>query len=173
MTCGHISWRQSGISTHLSYPSWVVNLSDLSFRGAHSIAHDASLVHPNGCPSYSPDATLVSRMLEFAGMNGHDGLSLKDISKLHAFQTAGAPAQLDNLHEQVALGECGLAWAVMRSHNCSGDNDVIPLDRLGLWFGDECLPGDWWGLGGSRPVHSIGLKEARNRACCVAKYMQG
>ncbi|TFK69192.1 Cloroperoxidase [Pluteus cervinus] len=171
LSVGHITWVSS--SSHwipLALPSWRINLSNLSQRGPHCITHDASLVHVNVYPSTTPDQSLVKHMLNFASHTGRDGLSLPELASLHSMQCKAIHTRLDNLHEQIALGECGLAWAVMRSRTTSSEDDVIPYSRLATWFGKEELPEDWWDVGGSRPKESIGLFEARERAEDVSRY---
>ncbi|KAF5376148.1 hypothetical protein D9615_007652 [Tricholomella constricta] len=106
-----------------------------------------------------------------------DGLTLADLGRLHAARAAALPPAhaLNRLHEQVALGECGLAWCVMRSHHKGEDAErgVIPLAALEQWFGEERLPEGWWDVGGGRPVKPVGLREAGARAKEVGLFMVG
>lgn len=168
-------------SPKLPLPRLRLDLGSLSIRGSRHIAHDASFVHPNFVESHSPDQHLLNKFLTFASTcGGHQsGLSLVDIAHYHEERENELHSPLDNLHKQIALGECGLGWAVMRKRSSSkqpgGADDeqkeVIPVDVLKTWFGCERLPEDWWGEGGSRPVQPIGFAEARNTANDVAKII--
>lgn len=158
---------------------WTLDLASLSERGATKITHNASLVHPNTLPSTSPDRGLFSSFLGYAVHQVHSkhqiGLTLVDIAYLHACREASSPSPLSSFHEQIALGECGLAWLVLRPHfhnrKSSEQEDVIPLSVLEQWFGEERLPEGWWDVGGSRPAKQIGLLEARRRAEDVGKII--
>jgi hypothetical protein len=158
---------------------WTLDLASLSERGATKITHDASLVHPNTLPSTSPDRGLVSSFLGYAVDQVHPkrqlGLTLVDIAHLHASREASSPSPLSSFQEQIALGECGLAWLVLRPHflnrKASEQEDVIPLCVLEQWFGEERLPEGWWDVGGSRPIRQVGLLEARRRAEDVGKII--
>jgi hypothetical protein len=109
-------------------------------------------------------------------------LTLHDLARLHARREASSNRPLSFLHEQVALGESGLTWLVLREHKsgfkCTnyfhGHQEgtcetefVIPLSRLEQWFGEERLPDNWWEC--VRPVDKIGLRETRRRAKYVAR----
>lgn len=156
---------------------WTLDLASLSQRGGTKITHDASLVHPNTFPSTSPDHGLVASLLTYAVHEVHPnrqvGLTLVDLAHFHASREASSPSPLSSFHEQIAQGECGLAWAVLRphflNHKASEKEDVIPLCVLEQWFGEERLPDGWWGDGGSRPIKQVGLFEARGRAGDVGK----
>ena len=158
---------------------WTLDLASLSERGATRITHDASLVHPNTLPSTSPDRGLVSSFLGYVVDQVHPkrqlGLTLVDIAHLHASREASSPSPLSSFHEQIALGECGLAWLVLRPHflnrKASEQEDVIPLCVLEQWFGEERLPEGWWDVGGARPMTQVGLLEARRRAEDVGKII--
>jgi Peroxidase, family 2 len=190
-TCGELSWHPLKCIQDSSepkgviqsfIPTWKINLASLSKRGSSKIAHDASLVHPDDKPSTSPDPTLLSDLLRFAShANGTPGLTLHDLARLHVKREAASNRHLNCLHEQVALGECGLTWLVLRGHTsgfkwCSlhphreracETESVIPLSRLEQWFGEERLPDDWWES--VRPVDKVGLRETRRRAKRVAR----
>ncbi|KAL9710723.1 hypothetical protein Ac2012v2_006259 [Leucoagaricus gongylophorus] len=168
-------------------PRWRIQLDSLSTRGPKEIAHDASFVHPNSIPSDAPDEWLLTKLLSFTSSCRHksqkSGLSLVDMARYHATRERELSSPLNNFHERVALGECGLAWAVMRNRRASmslrgsGDStqseqdDVIPEETLQEWLGREQLPKDWWVDGGSRPVLPIGFLEARRRAVHVANVI--
>jgi len=96
---------------------------------------------------------------------------LTDLGRVHAARQMSLSHPLDGFHKQVALGECGLAWAVMchrksKHTEDSMDGSVIPLDSVRQWFGEERLPEGWWDKG-VRPQVKIGLFEARRRANAV------
>ncbi|KIK00085.1 hypothetical protein K443DRAFT_666604, partial [Laccaria amethystina LaAM-08-1] len=158
---------------------WTLDLASLSERGATKITHDASLVHPNILPSTSPDRGLVFSFLGYAVDQVHPkrqlGLTLVDIAHLHASREVSSPSPLSSFQEQIALGECGLAWLVLRPHSlnrkASEQEDIIPLCVLKQWFGEERLPEGWWGVGGSQPIKQVGLLEARKRAEDVRKVI--
>ncbi|GLB44255.1 putative peroxidase, family 2 [Lyophyllum shimeji] len=173
-------------------PCPTLNLASLSAQGPLKIAHDASLVHADDASSCAPDPALVTQLLCLAyypptashasvgGRSGqpsaqtqadaekekwHAGLTLADLGRLHAAREAAEPHALNRLHEQVALGECGLAWCVMRERRTGkADEDPIPPAALEQWFGEERLPDGWWDVGGGRPVRTVGLLEAARRA---------
>lgn len=182
------------ITALVTFPSWTLDLASLSVRGTSKIAHNASLVHPDDMPSTSPDPALLAELLRLAHSHkrnqGIEGLSLSDLGRLHAQREASSLHPLNWLHKQVSLGECGLAWSVLRDRSyvpvsCgfrskkgrfqdqmrSELQSVIPLSRLRQWFGEERLPDDWWGV--VRPRSEIGLFEARRRAGEVARSTQG
>lgn len=165
-------------------PRWRIQLDSLSARGPKEIAHDASFVHPNSIPSDKPDGWLLTNLLSFTSSCRHKsqkpGLSLVDMAQYHAKRERELSNPLNNFHERVALGECGLAWAVMRNRRApmnrkgSGEStnsekeEVITEETLQEWLGREQLPNDWWVDGGSRPVKPIGFFEAQRRAAHVA-----
>jgi hypothetical protein len=171
------------------FPTCTLDLASLSMRGNSKITHNASLVHPDDIPSTSPDPALLAELFWLAHAHkrtqGMEGLTLDDLGSLHAKREASSAQPLDWLHRQVSLGECGLAWSVLRERPYvlpSGDSylkngrsqehthpellSVIPLSRLRQWFGEERLPDHWWN--GVRPVDEIGIFEARWRAGEVA-----
>ncbi|KAF9451007.1 hypothetical protein P691DRAFT_724970 [Macrolepiota fuliginosa MF-IS2] len=166
-------------------PHWTLDLTSLSVRGPENLAHNGSLVHPNNISSHTPDKRLLAKLLAFASPCYRRpcprGLSLADLARYHDKREKELPHPLNSLHKKVALGECGLAWAVMRRRHSterkrSGENgdefeEVITEDSLRTWFGCERLPEDWWVDGGSRPTKSIGLFEAQRRAGDVAKLI--
>ncbi|KAF8134679.1 hypothetical protein K438DRAFT_2126723 [Mycena galopus ATCC 62051] len=137
--------------------SWTLSLSDLSARGWNKIAHDGSLVHASGVPSHAPDPALLSNLLSTASASQKAGITLDWLAAVHALREHSLPRQLSTLHEQIALGECALAWLVMR--NTTG---VIDLDTLEQWFGEERLPDGWWDW--KRPVKPVGLIQSRKTA---------
>jgi len=167
-----LSWTQ-----RISLPRFRLDLGALSTRGSKHIAHDASFVHPNFVESHSPDQHLLHELLTFTSTcGGHEsGLSLVDIAHYHSQREHELHSPLSFFHEQIALGECGLGWAVMRkrlpAEQLAGTNDeqkeVIPEETLKTWFGSEGLPEDWWT--GARPTQPIGFREARKRARDIAK----
>ena len=171
-----LTWAQ-----RLPIPRWRIDLASLSVRGSTHIAHDASLVHPNYVESHSPDKPLLHKLLTLASRNctQSGGLSLTDIALYHHEREQELHSPPNNFHKGVALGECGLGWAVMRRRlpteqlgDASDEHEeVIPEHVLKTWFGAERLPGDWWAEGGSRPVEPVGLVEARHRANDVAKII--
>ncbi|KAG5641218.1 hypothetical protein DXG03_005752 [Asterophora parasitica] len=169
--------------------TWTLDLSSLCTRGALKITHDASLVHADSSSpaSSSPDPELLAELLSLAHhassaatSTDHepDGLTLADLGRLHAARQAALPPgrELNRLHEQVALGECGLAWCVMRGEPRSKNpgketsEGVIPIAALEQWFGEERLPEGWWDVGGARPERSIGIREAGRRAKEVGMF---
>ncbi|KAG6853615.1 hypothetical protein C0991_002839 [Blastosporella zonata] len=104
-----------------------------------------------------------------------DGVTLGDLGRLHAAREAALPSthKLSWLHEQVALGECGLAWCVLHAHGRGAEQGVIPLRSIEQWFGKERLPDGWWDVGGGRPVREVGLKDARKRAAEAGLFRDG
>ncbi|KAF8063989.1 hypothetical protein FPV67DRAFT_1503095 [Lyophyllum atratum] len=173
-------------------PTWTLDFASLCTQGPLKIAHDASLVHSDNTASCAPDPKLLTHLLRLAhhtpvpglrtasppSPRERDGLTLADLGRLHAAREAAQPHALNTLHEQVALGECGLAWCVMREHSADdspskgGDSErgVIPAKALEQWFGEERLPEGWWGVSGGRPVRTVGLREAGKRAKEVGLY---
>ncbi|KAF8145786.1 Chloroperoxidase, partial [Mycena galopus ATCC 62051] len=138
--------------------SWTLSLSDLSAQGWNKIAHDASLVHASGIPSHAPDPALLSNLLSAASASQDAGLTLNGLAAVHALRERSLPHRLSSLHEQIALGECALAWLVMGNPRTG----VIDLDTLAQWFGEERLPNGWWDR--MRPVKSVGLIQSRKTA---------
>ncbi|KAH0579604.1 hypothetical protein H2248_002456 [Termitomyces sp. 'cryptogamus'] len=175
------------ITRFLPHPSWTLNLASLCITGPYSIAHDASLVHKD-VPGSMADPALVAQLLTLAHHKQsspyntslsipikskyRDGLTLCDLGCLHAEREDALPPthKLNKLHEQVALGECGLAWCVMRTHDEDPEQGTIPVRVLEQWFGEERLPDGWWDVGGGRPVREVGLREAAKRAAEVGLF---
>ncbi|KAG6901458.1 hypothetical protein C0995_011614 [Termitomyces sp. Mi166 len=173
------------ITRFLPCPSWTLDLASLCTTGPYKIAHDASLVHKY-VPRSAADPALVAQLLTLAhhthpsyNMTSipikskyQDGLTLCDLGCLHAEREDALPPthKLNKLHEQVALGECGLAWCVMRTHDEDAEQGVIPARVLEQWFGEERLPDGWWDVGGSRPISEVGLREAAKRAAEVGLF---
>jgi hypothetical protein len=159
------------------FPTWTINLASLSERGPTKIAHDSSFVHPDSKRSTSPDPTLLADLLQFASYaNETPGLTLSDLGRLHAKREVSSNRPLSLLHKQIALGECGLTWLLMRENTTvSGyytegareTESIIPLARLEQWFGEERLPDNWWEC--VRPIERVGLRETRRRAKYVAR----
>jgi len=150
-------------------PAFTLDLGSLAQRGHWKIAHDASFVHPNGKPSTAPDPTLVRNLLEYADKTG-GGFSLHDIVMFHLARVNSTTQSLDNLHSQIALGECALTWIMLRSRGSGPAGDgFIPVSRLKQWFGEERLPDNWWNEDGRgvRPKKVVGLVETRK----LAKYL--
>ena len=162
------SWGQTLISLPLIViwallsllPTFTLDLQSLAQRGRWKIAHDASFVHPNGKPSTAPDPTLVQNLLKYADTTG-GGFSLHDVM-FHLTRVNSTTHSLDNLHSQIALGECALVWIMLRAPG----SGFIPVSRLGQWFGEERLPDDWWNEDdhGVRPKRVVGLVETRRLA---------
>ncbi|PPR00770.1 hypothetical protein CVT26_012396 [Gymnopilus dilepis] len=162
-------------------PRFVLDLCSLSCRGHTKISHDGSFVHPNCVSSTAPLPTLVGGLLDFASttrnLDGRprDGLGLIDIAHFHAHRLKNTPTALNNIHSEVALGECALTWEVLRGHQCydgPSDHDhnaclkdyldgVIPRTRLEQWFGEERLPDGWWDFQGVRPTTTVGLVKVK------------
>ncbi|KAJ3569128.1 heme-thiolate peroxidase [Leucocoprinus birnbaumii] len=169
-------------------PRWRIDLASLSIRGPGKIAHDASFVHPNYVESHAPNQGLLAKLLSYTTSCSSGrcrcGLSLFDMARYHQQRESELSQPLGDFQRKVALGECGLAWAVMRKRCAtmdrqgSGDSanserdDLVPHHIIQGWLGGEQLPDDWWCDGGSRPVHSIGLFEAKKRAGDVAKIIE-
>jgi hypothetical protein len=174
-------------------PSFTLDLSALSERGRCKITHDASFVHADGKCSTAPDTTLLQGLLTYAlttknaDGSAKEGLGLVDVAVYHA-KRCNYAAPLDNLHAQIGLGECSLAWEMLstappgqpnaagkaknagaefhdgRQAPGSGLGGLIPVARLEQWFGEERLPDGWWGVDGVRPVRAIGVFRARRMA---------
>lgn len=162
--------RQPSLANSLmsSIPiSWTVNLASLSQHGKFNIAHNGSLVHPNNIASHSPDPALVAQVLERATLTG--GLSLRDLAHLHAASLAKLERPLSGYHEQIALGESGLFWSIMRQGKDRGYDDIIPIERVRHWLCEERLPINWWTS--VRPSRTVTLTQARSNANSVQKLM--
>ncbi|KAF8200305.1 hypothetical protein BJ912DRAFT_948673 [Pholiota molesta] len=163
-------------------PSFTLDLGSLSERGRCKITHDASFVHADGKCSTAPDTTLLQGLLTYAlttknaDGSAKEGLGLVDVAVYHA-KRCNSSAPLDNLHAQIGLGECSLAWEMLstaphagaefhdgRQAPGSGLGGLIPVARLEQWFGEERLPDGWWGVDGVRPVRAIGVLRARRMA---------
>jgi hypothetical protein len=136
------------------------------------IAHDGSLVHPDGEPSNVPDSTLIKNLLQQASTAHNSkgdlkgGLDFFDIVRIrteHVLSTAHP--MLSEYHNQVSLGECSLLWELFRDRAGTLDG-VIPTSKLQQWLGEERLPDGWWY---SRPKETVGLLRARKTANEVAK----
>jgi len=134
------------------------------------IAHDGSLVHPDGKPSTAPDHTLVGNLLQQASTAHNSegdlkgGLDFFDIVRIrteHVLSTAHP--MLSKYHNQISLGECSLLWEVLRDRTGTL-NEVIPTYKLQQWLGEERLPDGY-----DRPKEVIGLLQARKTANEVAK----
>ncbi|CAA7271455.1 unnamed protein product [Cyclocybe aegerita] len=170
-------------------PTLTLDLGDLSQRGTSKLAHEASFVHPNGIPSTAPDANMVNTLLDYSSSRRNYqgflrfGLGLVDVARFHAERVRLSPP-LNKIHNQIALGECALAWDVLRDHRCShGAIDferiahlqkgkyegIVPTSRLEAWFGQERLPDGWWDVCGVRPTRTIGIARARGLANLIGK----
>jgi len=171
-TCGKLSFSiqpSSSIAIPIPHVTWSVNLASLSQHGGFAIAHNASIVHPNVIPStHFPDPALSEQVLERATSSG--GLSLRDLANIRTERLAKLEQPLSGYHEQVALGEAGLLWSIMREGKQEkGYDDVIPVERLRHWLCEERLPDNWWSS--VRPSHAVGLTEARSNANAVHTLM--
>jgi hypothetical protein len=136
------------------------------------IAHDGSLVHPDGEPSTAPDPTRLKDLLQQASTARNSkgdlkgGLHFFDIVRIrteHVLSTAHP--MLSGYHNQISLGECSLLWELLRDRSGTLDG-AIPTFKLRQWLGEERLPDGW---SGSRPKETIGLLQARKTANEVAK----
>ncbi|KAF8896643.1 Chloroperoxidase, partial [Infundibulicybe gibba] len=165
LTCAHLRLVfPNKQDTHkYLYPhlSWTLDLADLAARGPTKITHDASLVHLDSKPSTSPDPKLLTALLQYAASPSAQGLALKDLAHIHSMREASLGYRLCALHEQVAEGECGLMWGIMRCKLADGRENErrIPRERLEQWLGEERLPDGWWN--GVRPDKEVGLVQAR------------
>lgn len=178
------SWVQTLISLPLVViwallsllPTFTLDLGSLSQHGRWKIAHDASFVHPNGKPSTAPDPTLVQNLLEYADKTG-GGFSLHDVVKFHLTRVNSTTQSLDNLHSQIAIGECALTWIMLRAPGSGpaiSGGGFIPVSRLGQWFGEERLPDNWWNEDehGVRPKTIVGLVGTRRLAGYMSHLAQ-
>ena len=136
------------------------------------IAHDGSLVHPDGEPSTAPDPTRLKSLLQQASTARNSkgvlkgGLDFSDIVHIHTEHVLStAHPKLSDYHDRISLGECSLLWEVLRDREGTL-RGVIPTFKLQQWLGEERLPDGWWG---SRPKETIGLLQARKTANEVAK----
>jgi hypothetical protein len=136
------------------------------------IAHDGSLVHPDGKPSTAPDPTRLENLLQQASTARNSkgdlkgGLDFFDIVRIrtdHVLSTAHP--MLSEYHDQISLGECSLLWELLRDRAGTLDG-VIPTFKLQQWLGEERLPDGWWY---SRPKETVGLLRARKTANKIAK----
>ena len=136
------------------------------------IAHDGSLVHPDGKPSTAPSPTRIKNLLQQASSVRNSkgdlkgGLDFFDIVRIrteHVLSTSHP--MLSEYHEQVSLGECSLLWEMLRDRAGTLD-EVIPTSKLQQWLGEERLPDGWWH---SKPRETVGLLQARNTANEIAK----
>ncbi|KAJ7656222.1 Chloroperoxidase [Mycena rosella] len=153
----------------LKHVSWTLDLADLSVRGWDKIAHDASLVHPSGIPSHTPDPALLENLLSAADHPGpqvETGMTLEGLAAVHAERKRSLPRPLSGFHDQIALGECALGWLVMRNVQTG----VVELDTLAQWFGEERLPKGWWEKF-RRPRSPVGLWQARSVAGQAQKFI--
>jgi len=134
------------------------------------IAHDGSLVHPDGKPSTSPDPTRLEDLLQQASTARNSegdlkgGLDFFDIARIHTEHVSNAHPKLSEYHDQISLGECSLLWQVLRDRRAGTFDGVIPTSELRQWLGEERLPDGY-----SRPKETIGLLQARQTANEVAK----
>ncbi|KAF9002894.1 Chloroperoxidase [Cyathus striatus] len=155
-------------------PRWTLDLSALSKRtGFLHIAHDGSLVHPDGKPSSSPDPALLAALLAspHTKSRDRDGFTLADLARVQAWRRKSLAKPLDTIHEEIACGECGLLWMAMGEHEDSQRGDlsaVVPVQKVRQWLGEERLPVGW-----ARPVKPIGIIEARARSLQVKKVEAG
>jgi hypothetical protein len=168
-TCGKLSFSIQQYPIPIPRVTWSVSLASLSKHGGFAIAHNASIVHPNVIPStHFPDPALSEQVLERATSSG--GLSLRDLANIRTERLAKLEQPLSGYHEQVALGEAGLLWSIMREGKQEkGYDDVIPVERLRHWLCEERLPDNWWSS--VRPSHAVGLTEARSNANAVHTLM--
>lgn len=199
LTCGTFSWRRpsrssnrhlptlfsalalflmSVVMTFFIFPSWTLDLSALSARGAHKITHNASFVHPDDISSTAPDPRMVEHLIHYATQasdrSRRSGLGLVDFARFHAQRERAARAKLFNIHEQVALGEGALTWLVLRgfSESPPAYSGIVPTERVRQWLGEERLPDGWWDPHGVRPARTIGLWTARHVANLVELLME-
>jgi hypothetical protein len=180
------SWGQSLISLPLVVirallsllPKFTLDLGSLAQRGRWKIAHDASFVHLNGEPSTAPDPTLVQNMLEYADKTETGGgFGLHDVVEFHVTRVNSTTQPLDNLHSQIAMGECALAWIMLRAPGSGpaiSGGGFIPVSRLGQWYGEERLPDNWWKEDehGVRPKMVTGLIGTRKLAGYMSRLAQ-
>jgi len=156
---------------------WILDLSSLSARGSFKITYAAALVLLYTVPSTAPVPQMLRNFMKYAtetSSNDGHGLSLLDIAYYHAHreQTSGP---LHTIHRQIALGECGLIWLMLRGSvpvNTPAvyTEHVIPPDRLQQWLGEERLPDGWWDEGGVRPSQVIGLQRVHQVVNVVKRF---
>ncbi|KAF8809821.1 Cloroperoxidase [Phlegmacium glaucopus] len=149
-------------------PALTLDLNSLSKReGFMKIAHDGSLVHPDGRPSTCPDPIRAQRLLQLASSacdskgDPKGGLDFGDIARIRTENVRAASPKLGATHEQVSLGECGLMWEVFQD----AEGRVIPTDTLRQWLVGEQLPEGWE----SRPKRTVGLLQAKKAADEMAR----
>ena len=168
-----IKYVGSLLATHIfPHPPWTLDLQSLSQRGSVMIAHDGSLVHPDGKPSTAPDPIRIENLLQQASTARNSkgdlkgGLDFFDIVRIHTEHVLStAHPTLSKYHEQVSQGECSLLWEILRDRADTSD-EVISTYKLRQWLGEERLPDEWWY---SRPTETVGLLRARKTANEVAK----
>ena len=136
------------------------------------IAHDGSLVHPDGKPSTAPDPTYLKNLLLQASTARNSkgdlkgGLDFFDIVRIRTEHVlSNVHPMLSAYHDQISLGECSLLWEVLRDREGTLDG-VLTTSRLQQWLGEERLPDGWWN---SRPKETVGLLRAMKTANEVAK----
>ncbi|TFK97520.1 hypothetical protein BDV98DRAFT_574165 [Pterulicium gracile] len=134
------------------------------------------------------DTKRVLHWISFRSPEPNGGLSINSMARarLSVERTpsdphAAAPAPLDKLHDELARGEAGLTWFVMKDPK----TNEVPVQRLLQWFGvsrradtgelvqtgsGERLPDGWWDE--VRPKKAIGLLQARGFSQDVKKEME-
>ncbi|KAF8809822.1 Cloroperoxidase [Phlegmacium glaucopus] len=169
-TCGKLSIhsRHGLLATYIPRrPALTLDLKSLSDRGSRNIAHDGSLVHPDGKPSIRPDPIRAQRLLQLASTacdskgDPKGGLDFRAIARIRTENVRAAYPKLNPIHEQISLGECGLMWEVFQD----AEGRVIRTDTLRQWFVGEQLPDGWE----SRPKRTVGLLQAMKAAGEMAR----
>lgn len=102
------------------------------------------------------------------------GLTLAELAQIRVEREAAIapPQKMDHLHNEIALGECGLMWLLMRAPKPESTSQTelhIPYARLAQWLGEEKLPDGWFEV--IRPKSKVGVIAARKEAKKVAQLM--
>lgn len=152
---------------------WTLDLASLSSFGPRKFAHRASLIHADR-PGHEPVRDMWNDLEKIVGDSGK-GMTLRDLALLR-IQREKRQETLSGLHQQIALGESGLMWAVLKSPLPSSSLKVearrhegIPMDRLREFLVEERIPGPWLVVGNKK---TIGLVDARTVATDVGAMMK-
>lgn len=149
LTCGKIQFGKASTSNNalresseklsepspmnilLSLPSYLprvtLDLGSLAERGFFKIAHNASLVHPRDVESTSPHPGLVALFIATACRNILNSASLASIARFHGARLKSQP--IDPVHDNIARGECALAFLALRGQYVEVDPAFITPRR--------------------------------------------
>jgi len=137
---------------------------DLEDLAAHNkIEHDGSLVHADArigesfAPVHVDEALLDQLLTSYPG-----GLTLDDFAHARYEREKGLSKPLDPFHAEIGHGEASLTWLLMKN-----SSDVVPVETLRQWYGEERLPDSY-----VVPKEGISLTDAAEVSRKIASQMK-